>query len=313
MINVVPKSLTCLKFIVFSLLLATALFSQDKLGHSLPKHGKHFDRVLIVMLENQNYRVAIQDPLLAELAAKGANFTNFKAILHPSYPNYLALIAGSTFGTHSDTQVNFPDDKQHRTIADFLDWKSYAEDYPTEPRPFLGIKFGNYARKHVPFLSFERIQKHGYENVISVNTKDPHNAFVNDIENFRKDPERYPLPRFMFYTPNLDDDGHDPSLRPQVGLRKSSKWLGDFLQTWFPWQDQKLKGTLLVITYDESQGYEPSNHIYTVFLGDMVKSGEVSKAYNHFDILRTIEDNFGLSPLQQDGDGKGEVITDIWK
>ncbi|HUK42530.1 MAG TPA: alkaline phosphatase family protein, partial [Candidatus Acidoferrales bacterium] len=141
----------------------------------------------------------------------------------------------------------------------------------------------------------------------------PHNAFVTDIENFRKDPERYPLPRFMFYTPNLDDDGHDPSLRPQVGLKKSSKWLGDFLQTWFPWQDQKLKGTLLVITYDESQGYEPSNHIYTVFLGDMVKSGEVSKAYNHFDILRTIEDNFGLSPLQQDGDGKGEVITDIWK
>jgi hypothetical protein len=291
---------------------APASFSQDKLGHSLPSHGKHFDRVLIIVLENQRYNQALKDPVLSRLASEGANFTNFKAILHPSYPNYLALIAGSTFGTHSDTQVDFPDDSQHRTIGDFLDWKAYAEDYPPDPRPFLGDRSGRYARKHEPFLSFQKIQKHGFENVIGVNTHDLHNAFVADIENFRKDPKKYPLPRFMFYTPNLDDDGHDPPLRPAVGLRKASQWLENFLQNWLV-LDDKMKGTLVVVTYDESQGYESSNRIFTVFLGDMVKAGEVSEPYDHYSILRTIEDNFGIAPLQPSGDGAAKVIEGIWK
>ena len=37
--------------------------------------GKHFDRVLIIVLENQNYGSAMKDPFLAQLAEKGANFT----------------------------------------------------------------------------------------------------------------------------------------------------------------------------------------------------------------------------------------------
>src|SRR6202140_695909 len=168
--------------------------------------GKHFDRVLIIVLENQDYSSAMSNEFLAKLASKGTSFSTFKNLYHPSYPNYLAMIAGSSFGMHSDHQVNFPDDPQHRTIADLLDWKNYAEDYPTNVQPYLGVASGKYARKHVPFLSFEKIQKESYQNVVSVDTKNPHNAFVTAIEMFRKDPKKFPLARYMFYTPNLDDD-----------------------------------------------------------------------------------------------------------
>lgn len=274
------------------------------------RSGKHFARVLIVVLENQDYRSAIKDPYLVQLARKGANFTHFRALSHPSYPNYLAMIAGSSFGVQGDRQVNFPDDAAHKTIADLLDWRCYAENYPDSPKPFLGDR-GRYTQRHVPFLSFARIQQNGAANLVSVDPGDPHNRFAADIENFKRDSSPYSLPRYMFYTPNLDDDGHDPGLRPAVGLKKASRWLNTFLESWIP-LDDRMRGTLVVITFDESQGDEETNQIYTVFLGDMVKPGEYDKSYNHYNVLRTVEDNFGLPPLN-DGDRSANPITGVWK
>jgi hypothetical protein len=161
-------------------------------------------------------------------------------------------------------------------------------------------------------LSFEKIQKESYGNVVSVDTKDPHNAFVTAIEMFRKDPKKFPLPRYMFYTPNLDDDGHDPFYNSRKGLQKGSHWLETFFGTWFPWDQKEMKGTLVVVTYDESEGNEKNDRIYTVFLGDMVKNQTVDKEYNHYSVLRTIEDNFSLPQLNS-GDANAAPITEAWK
>lgn len=273
---------------------------------------KHFDRVLIVILENQAYVAAIKDKYLKQLADEGVEFTDFHALAHPSYPNYLGLIAGSTFGMRGifgDDQKDFPDDDQHRTIGDELDWKNYAEEYPGKPgKPAYLYDATKYARKHVPFLSFQKVQKQEPQNVVSVDTKNPHNAFVTDVENSRLDPKdsKYKaLATYMFYSPNVDDDGHD------TNLGTASTWLKNFMENWFP--SDSRAGTLLIVTFDESEAPErKSNHIYTVFLGDMVKAGQkVDVRYNHYDILRTIEDNFGVQPLNA-GDAHAKIITGIW-
>ena len=125
---------------------AVATFSFAQNPGSIVAVPKHFDHVLIVVLENQNYESAITNDLLKSLAQKGASFTNFGNLYHYSYPNYLAMIAGSDFGIHrpqllSDNQRSFNDDSEHRTIGDLLNWKNYAEDYPASPssaRAFLG-------------------------------------------------------------------------------------------------------------------------------------------------------------------------------
>ena len=81
---------------------------------------------------------------------------------------------------------------------------------------------------------------------------------------------------------------------------------------------EKLRqGTLVVVTFDESGG-NADNRIFTLFLGDMVKPANqqdpkaLGKFYNHYSVLRTIEDNFGLEPLTAN-DRNAAPITDIWK
>ena len=298
-------------------------------GNTSAPPPKHFDHVLIVVLENQSYESAMRNDLLKSLAKTGAIFSNFGNLYHYSYPNYLAMIAGSDFGTHkpllfSDNQRTFDDDSKHRTIADLLNWKNYAEDYPASPtaaKPFLGDRKGRYVRRHVPFLSFRSIQSKSFHDVVAVDTHAKDNAFVTDIGSFIADPQTHPLPEYMLYIPNLDDDGHDPTSNPQEGLKKAADWLRMFLTTWLhfsdtAWvpKDEQLKRTLVIITFDESEGNDRPERIYTVFLGAIVKPQEVTAAYNHYSVLRTIEDNFGLEPIHSEtGDGTASVITGVWK
>ena len=320
--------LTAFFFLVIPGFVISGFGQTAPLEKPLAPNPKHFDHVLIVVLENQSYESAVTDDVLKSIAQKGVSFTNFGNLYHHSYPNYLAMIAGSDFNKHqrlnSDGQVDFPDDNDHRTIADLLNWKNYAEDYPSQPtdqKPFLDDRRGKYARKHVPFMSFRAVQSKTFHNVVGVNTHDTNNAFVSDIRNFIANSQKHPLPEYIFYSPNMDDDGHDPIFHPKVGLKNSSNWLKDFLTswlnfdpaTWLP-KDEALKHTLVIITYDESEGNKKPERIYTVFLGDMVKPQEVSTAVNHYSVLRTIEDNFGAQPLHKDsGDGAAQVITGIWK
>jgi phospholipase C len=99
------------------------------------------------------------------------------------------------------------------------------------------------------------------------------------------------LPSFSFVTPNLCNDTHDCS----VGV-------GDaWLTTWVP----KILGgsnyasgnTLVVITWDEGEG--SSNRIPTIVIGPSVPAGAVaSQRFDHYALLRTTEDIFGLAHLQ---------------
>lgn len=278
----------------------------------------HFDRVVIIVLENVDYELAIQNKDLAALAAMGASFTNFHALFHPSYPNYLAMIAGTDFATHkrpfvlADNQVNFPDDPAHRTIADRLvaaglDFKQYAEELPAGPCPWnlsgqhVAQKRGNYVRRHVPFLSFREVQQKLCDHVVRVDSSIANNIFVQDVSKG--------LVAYSFYTPNMNHNGHD------TGVAVAGAWVHKFLDQTFP--EKLRKGTLVVVTFDESGG-NPDNRIYTLFLGDMVKEAAqqdpaaLGKRYTHYNVLRTIEDDFGLEPLTTN-DREAQPIMDIWK
>src|SRR3954466_10528163 len=181
---------------------------------------RHFEQVIIVVLENQGLRAVLKDPYIQSLTKEAAWFSSYQAITHPSFPNYLALVAGSTFGIQDDDTNKA---LKGPSIADRLEdrgltWKSYAENYPGNC--FLGHGAGSgrvtpksppmalYARKHVPLLAFSNIQR----------DKDRCSNVVNDRE-FWRDVKAGRLPHYAFYTPNMLNDGHDSS------LSYSTNWL----------------------------------------------------------------------------------------
>ena len=280
--------------------------------------ARHFDRVVIIVLENGDYEEAIVNKDLAVLAQRGASFTNFHALFHPSYPNYLAMVAGTDYDIHKggsfwgDRQKDFANDAVHRTIADRLlaaglDFKQYVEELPPGNCPWSIVSQrepdgrGNYARRHVPFLSFREVQEKWCDRVIRVDSSKSDNFFVRDAKKG--------LVAYSFYSPNMNHDGHDTT------VTVAGAWVKKFLDDSFP---EKLRpGTLVVVTFDESGG-NADNRIFTLFLGDMVKEANqqdpnvLARRYTHYSVLRTIEDNFGLEPLTAN-DRDAAPITDIWK
>jgi len=251
--------------------------------------GKHFDQVVIVVMENEGTDQALADPYIASLSRRAAWFSRYYAITHPSFPNYLAIVAGSTFGLNSDHR---PPPLNGATIADRLEgkgltWKSYAEDYPGGC--YLGSGAGSgkitptaaptelYARKHVPLLAFAAIERNPRRC-----------ARVVNASQFMRDARAGKLPNYSFYTPNMFNDGHDTS------LEASSKWLQGFIRA-LDGTIAMRQRTLVVITWDE--GGNRDNRVLTLLLGNVVNPGRYSTPLTHYSLLRTIEDNFGLSTV----------------
>lgn len=254
----------------------------------------HVQRVLIVVLENADYATALVQPFLAQLAREGALLRNSFAVGRHSLPNYLAMTAGSLHGVASNTPVTL--DVPH--IGDLLEahgrtWKVYVEHYPG--RCFLGSRSGPYVRRHVPFLHYKNVQANPERCRRIVEAAE----LAIDIQNGT-------LPDYSFYVPDLNHDGHN------TGVTEADQWLS---QTFGPrLKDPRfMHDTLFVVTFDEGRGWWHGNHIYTVFYGDRVIPGAVSDArFDHYSLLRTIEDLFTLGTLGQE-DAHASAVTGIWR
>ena len=281
----------------------SSIRAQD--GSSTPA-GKHFDQVVIVILENEGTDQALADPYISSLTrGKAAWFSRYYAITHPSFPNYLAIVAGSTFGIDSDHR---PAPLNGATIADRLEeknltWKSYAENYPGGC--YLGSAAGEgrlapngaptelYVRKHVPFLAFASIQNNPARC-----------GRVVGASQFMRDARAGQLPNYSFYTPNMFNDGHDTS------LATSSSWLQGFIRSLQGTAAMRQR-TLVVITWDE--GGNRDNRVLTLLLGPAVNPGKYGATLTHYSLLRTIEDNFGLSTVGAGDKRASPFPEDVWR
>jgi hypothetical protein len=113
--------------------------------------------VFLLILENREYNPASAPAYLAQVATRGALASRYYAITHPSLPNYLALLSGSTHGIQNDcTDCTV----QGRTLVDQLEaahlsWAAYMEDRSIPC--YTGPDFAAYAKKHDPFMYFPSI------------------------------------------------------------------------------------------------------------------------------------------------------------
>ncbi|KAI8873702.1 phosphoesterase [Ramicandelaber brevisporus] len=253
--------------------------------------GKHFNRVFIVIFENTSYDTVMKDAYFKQLAGQGLLLTNYKAITHPSQPNYIALTYGNNGGVTGDSDKNV----SGQSIVDLMEakgvsWKSYQESYPGGCSKTTSS--GTYRRKHNPFISYVNVQNNAAWCAKIVNS----NQLAADLANNA-------VPQFSFYTPDMNNDAHD------TNIGYASNWLKGFLPKLL--SDPNLsQDTAFVLTFDEDN-YFSGNKIYTAILGKGVKPGTTDgTAYTHYSLLRTIEDNFGLGNLGR-GDASATPINSL--
>ncbi len=246
---------------------------------------------MLLVLENHSYEEVIGNPAAPNLNALAQHYglaTHAYAYAHPSLPNYLDLVAGSSFGIASDcTDCNLAG---HTSVADQLrphgsGWAAYMEDMPSPC--FTGATVDDsYGKKHNPFMYFDQIRN----DPAQCNRDQPFSGFYPALDGGA-------LPAFSLVVPNLCNDGHNCS------LARSDAWVGGFVgrvnaSAWFR------QGGVLVVTYDEgTDGSGCCNgaaggHVATWVASMATPPGaRLQTPLSHAGILRTVELLDGLAPL----------------
>ncbi len=231
------------------------------------------DHVVVVVLENKDRSSVIGSssaPYLNALARRGANLTQSYGVTHPSQPNYVAMFAGSQHGvtTNACRDLGARPNLGSQLRAAGRSFTGFAESLPAVG--WTGCRKGEYERKHNPWVDFSNLPK-------SVNQ--PFSAFPTDYRE---------LPEVSFVTPNMCHDMHDCS------VRTGDTWLKKNLDGYARWAVKH--NSLLVVTFDENAG-GTVNQIPTVIVGQKVRPGLYGEWMNHYTLLRTIQDAYGLAPL----------------
>ncbi|MER5636241.1 alkaline phosphatase family protein [Kitasatospora sp. NPDC002227] len=247
------------------------------------------DHVVVVVFENTSEGSIIGSPdapYFNQLANSGANFTNSFAIEHPSQPNYLDLFSGSNQGVTDDScpHTFSTTNEAAQLIAKGLSFTGYSENLPSAGSTVCTAGTSGYARKHNPWVNFT--------NVPAADNQ-PFSAFPTDFTQ---------LPTVSWVIPNLCDDMHDCS------TATGDSWLKAHLDSYVQWA--KTHNSLLITTFDEDDSTTSANQIATIFNGQSVKPGTYTEHVDHFGVLRTIEDMYGL-PYAGSA-ASATSITDVW-
>jgi hypothetical protein len=268
----------------------------------------NFERIVIILFENKEFGSVIGNPLMPnfnKLASEYTLLTQYYAVIHPSLPNYIALIGGDTFGIKTDCNGCFVNSQ---SLPDLIEasgrtWKTYQEDMP---KPCYLGDTNVYAQKHNPFMYFDPIR---LDTARCERSIVPLTALQTDIDTDS-------LPNFIFITPNLCNDAHD------CGLDVADAWLTDLLGRLVPALDGTGESYLLVMTFDEGQGTHSccglpilaGGRVATVFYSPLVKNGfEDSTPYTHYSLLKTISEAWGLPYLGHAAEDNNVLITAPWK
>ncbi|MGZ4133916.1 MAG: alkaline phosphatase family protein [Tumebacillaceae bacterium] len=248
------------------------------------------DHVVVVMEENHSYSEIIGSssaPYINSLANSGAKFTNSHGVEHPSQPNYLDIFSGSNQGVTSDTTpytFTTTNNLGSKLIAAGLTFGGYSEDMPSVG--YTGSNYNKYYRKHNPWVDFTNIPS-------SANMPFTSTYWPTDFSN---------LPTVSFVIPNQNDDMHDGT------IAAADTWLKNNLDSYVQWA--KTHNSLLIVQWDEDDN-SANNQIPTIFVGPMVKQGSYSENINHYNVLRTIEDMYGLPYVGNSA--TAATISDVWQ
>lgn len=280
-----------------------------------PGQAATIRHVFVIVMENHGYDQIVGNPdapYINQLRERFASADQYYAIRHPSLPNYLALVSGSTQGmTYDCADCTF----DAPNLVDQLEahgksWRGYMEGMPAPcyagvaTGSFLQQTFGGaYVRRHNPFMNFADVAHNPSRcaNVV------PFTQFQTDLQANR-------LPDFVWITPNLIHDMHNGT------VADGDAWLSEVVPEILAssaWRDDGV----LFVTWDEGPdsdhagccGDAMGGRVVTLVVGVNARRGYHSSIpYTHYSLLRTIEDAWGLGYLAHASDSDTRSMEDFF-
>jgi phosphatidylinositol-3-phosphatase len=251
-------------------------------------------KIMVVMMENESNSNIIGNPALpyvTNLAADYGSATQSYALAHPSLPNYLELVSGSNESVTDDNPPSAHSFPTIPTLADQLvaagySLGAYAENLPADPTNDSGL----YAVRHNPWEYFPSTP---------IKVQDG-SALIPDLNSAT-------APDFVWYTPNLTNDGHTgvPVDTQANELADTENFLSSFIPSvqatsWYK------AGGQIIIEWDEGIDSDTSGinggdggHVPTIVVSKYLaafpkqSSGDVATA----GILHSIEHIYQLPYL----------------
>jgi phosphatidylinositol-3-phosphatase len=244
-------------------------------------------KVLVVVLENHSQTQVLQQmSYLKGLSAKYGRTTAYRAVTHPSLPNYLVMAGGSTFGVRNDKNPSGHPLRgpsvfgqafyNHRTA------KTYAESMPSRCKL---VNYGRYAVRHNPWTYFAD----SAERAACGRSDVPSGTASSGA--LRSDALAGTLPNVGFVVPNVCSDAHDCS------LGTADRWLRAWVPVWTGGPDYRAGRLAIVITFDEddlSQG----NTVLTVVVHPRLSGRVVTAGVTHYNLSAWLSRVAGGYPLR---------------
>ncbi|MDM7856287.1 alkaline phosphatase family protein [Cellulomonas alba] len=238
------------------------------------------DKVLVVVVENHSLsQMRAQMPYTYGLATRYGYAADYRAVTHPSLPNYLAIAGGSTFGVHDDRPPSAHPLQGPSVLGAAVRAGSTAKVYAESMTvPCQRTPQGPYAVKHNPWAYY-------------VQETAPCRRYDVPLTALRADVAAGRLPAVGMVVPNLCDDAHDCSLaRADAFMRR---YVGAVLAG-PDWHSGRLA---VVITADEDDRHH-GNRVLTVVAQPSLHGVVVRTRLNHYALSRSLAEVAGVPPLR---------------
>jgi phospholipase C len=250
--------------------------------------------VFTIVMENHSRGEILGNskaPYINALASQNAVANGYHdSFVHPSMPNYFWMVAGQNFGILDDDDPASHHLASTSHIADQIElggltWKAYQESMG-QP---CGLKsHGRYAAKHNPFAYFNDIN--GWDGT-AFHPEQRCNDHVVDYSELDADIANNEIPRYVFITPNLDNDMHDASI--SVG----DSWLANEVPKLLATDAYKTGGVIFLL-WDEGGGSPASDDPPFIAISPNAAHGMRSEVdYDTSSYLKTVQNILGLSEL----------------
>lgn len=244
-------------------------------------------KVLTVVEENHTEGSALAGmPYLAAEARTHGYASAWKALTHPSLPNYLGLVGGSTFGVTDDAG---PASHPISATSVFGQALSHGKTAKTYAEGMSGTcsttGTSRYAVRHNPWVYFststEKAACRRYDVPAGTTTSG----------NLRHDVDAGTLPTVGMVVPDVCHDAHNCS------LATADTWLKNWLAVVKAGPDFRSGRLAIVVTFDEDDR-SGANKVLTVVIAPHTTRIASTAGFSHWSWTRYAAELSGASPLR---------------